>query len=646
MTEPFREPHTIPINHSRAMPRGAIFVDTESVEESLTGLEGVRSQRFRLGCAICCRFRRGETTAVERLRFATPHEFWTWAQGFARKGEVTWIFAHSAGYDLALLNFWSYLEAATFVLQEPDGYVSDKPGELLSRKKGWRGICILDEPPTIISWRCAGKTFRAVDTLNYWPVPLAQLGASVGIAKQQWPGFDSDDETLADYCMNDVTIIWRAVSDLVRYWRGQDLGTFRPTASGLSWSAYRHRFMGEPIHIHGDRDAIELERASYYGGRVHCHYVGPVAESFMAAEKLEAECGRAPETIPLGPIYVLDMQSAYPYVMAGEKYPVELEWSRTEATVADLGALQLDQSAIACIDLDAGRPFPIRQEDGSIAYATGHFCTSLAGSELMSAYRGGMIRRIHRLAIYRVAPIFADFVAHFYALKMAAERQGDGARRLFAKMVLNSLYGRFAQRSPRWDLTGEPEHDPPWDHWIRANVDSGSVELLRSIAGAVQRKGERGEHKDSFPAIAAFATAALRVRMSELEEIAGRGNVFYSDTDSLHVNYVGRDRLVCAGIVTPGRLGHLRDVGTYSEGHYYGCKHYTLDGVLVCAGVSSRAQITADGSIVTRRFERSKSIISRRPDGTVRVSEQSQNVPVRSPGGSVGPDGWVTPPIL
>src|SRR5687767_12927381 len=228
--EQFRQPHILSSNPHRNAPSYVCCVDTEATERPHPDQADVREQRFRLGTATRCRIVQGEPVKVEHLRFTDPAVFWEWLYSWKVGRAVTWIFAHNLGYDLTLLDFWRRCESTEFYFTEDSGFRYAWKGKLINPRKRWHGTLVIDDPPTILCFRRDKRTFRAIDTLNYWPMGLHELGAHVGIMKAPFPGFGSSDEELSDYCANDTAILHRAVVDLIRWWTRGNYGKFGSTS--------------------------------------------------------------------------------------------------------------------------------------------------------------------------------------------------------------------------------------------------------------------------------------------------------------------------------------------------------------------------------------------------------------------------------
>lgn len=85
-------------------------------------------------------------------------------------------------------------------------------------------------------------------------------------------------------------------------------------------------------------------------------------------------------------------------------------------------------------------------------------------------------------------------------------------------------------------------------------------------------------HVGNLCRIARAITELGRVHICELAEIAGRGNVFYIDTDSLDVNAAGLANLRNAGRITAEgaaeQLGALKIEGNFQSAIYLARKNY------------------------------------------------------------------------
>lgn len=108
-----------------------------------------------------------------------------------------WLFAHNLPFDITITRLWEMFLLGIFTLDAKD---PTKP------QSAWNTpLVVMDDPPTIIELRTKlGGKILAVDTLNYWRVPLSVLGTRVGKEKVSIEFDVASPESLAAYCRNDV----------------------------------------------------------------------------------------------------------------------------------------------------------------------------------------------------------------------------------------------------------------------------------------------------------------------------------------------------------------------------------------------------------------------------------------------------------
>lgn len=638
-----RQPHFLESNKRCSIPHHLVFVDTESNKVVNPTDPTKYALRFRLGCAAYCRLESGRVTRPAEYTFHESRLFWEWIKDYLHPKQSTWLVAHNLGFDLTQLGFWSRLESGEYRLAD-----SEWQNPLLARAhgkkgRGWHGLLCVSDPPTIIQARAGNCTLTCVDSINYCPVALSVLGESVGQPKLAMPGWDAPDADWETYCRQDVAVLRAWFTRLLLWWQREDLGEFRFTASGLAMSAYRHRFMAQPqrtengipcekqavacpgntgrIFVHGHRRALELERAAYWGGEVRCFRHGPVE----------------------GPIFVYDVNSLYPFIMSIEDMPYRLLVYGVGATDL-MDILRRDKEVIIAHVLIASDTlcYPVSSQ-GRTVYARGRFWTHLAGCELEEAARHGHVQDWQGYTIYDKSNLFAPYVDYFYALKAKAEKDGDLAGRLFAKMLLNNLHGKLGQHQIQWQDASEEIAHRKWGEWYRGHDARGCPQLWRAVAFHTQKFVKGGETNDSCPSISACITAAAREWMRRLRSIAGEKEVYYQDTDCIHVSDAGRKNLVASADCIHDGLGGLRLVGEYESATYYGLKHYLLGDKLTCSALKKSAVPVAAGVYRQEDWQRLPSILATRPRDQVNVSERIIVLKESHVDGTARPDGSVEP---
>lgn len=382
------------------------------------------------------------------------------------------------------------------------------------------------------------KTLNFVSTTNYYVDTLKRIGDAFSLEKLEYDYNQGKIKEGITYCRRDVEICMTAMETFIDFITENNLGPLAKTAPGQSFNAYRARFMPVPLYLHDHNLSFSLERNAYYGGRVECWRIG----EFYAPEKF----------------YGYDINSMYPHVMKNNHYPVKLVSYRKRNSLADIqSCLAGGQLIIGQFIINTNRPyFPVNLK-GNLIFPVGRFKTYLSTPEIQFAIERGLIEDIGECAIYEAADIFSEYVNYFYQKRLEAKQKKDRIHDLLYKLFLNSLYGKFGQKTENWQRIGDA---PP--EQIKAetiiNLATGKAESYKIFGGSVFKKGEETEAFNSFCAIAAHVTAYARQELLRYIELAGWENILYMDTDSLFVTKAGSANLQAAGVVDAKELGKMK----------------------------------------------------------------------------------------
>lgn len=619
--------HYMPHNAGTRTPKSAVFVDTESNTLTLPGETPTQVNTFRLAVACHCALRHGVVQSIEWARFATASEFWLWLFGLTSARTPTWLYAHNLAYDLTQLGFWSLLELGGLSLKDPRPPQPARDGSGRAMKPR-RGFAVLEDPPTIV--RCftgSGHVVNMADTFNYAKCSLAEMGEAIGLAKFTMPERSAPDDQWYVYCERDVAIIQGAMCEMMADWHSGDMGCWKSTAGGLAMTHFRHTFLPRTRQIRIDPDGTprQLARAAYYGGEVACWFRGRVKPD---AGSNSGHCHAVKNGwTHRGSVYHLDVQSAYPAVMASHRFPYELIDVIRLCDLSRAAKLMLRYEGAAVVTVESPDTSYPRRREGETRHAYGRFVTALCGAELKLALSRGHVQEIHAMSVYACDYLFADYMAYWWKMRHDAMIQGVRFGEVQAKLMMNALYGKFGQLSPRWMDVPDKLSPAPWGPFFEHNPDTEAMEEYRSVAWNAQRHVGTSEHPESMPIIAACVTAALRVYMRMLRDVAGPADVLYQDTDSLHVTETGFARLDGAGRVGQDRMGSLRVVEIIDRAEYRGPRNYTANGRDVVSGLKPSAELLAGSTYSQHQWQRAADIVSSRPDGTVRVTQRTFTVP-------------------
>jgi len=549
-----RKAHRLKDNKTSPFPRNLIFFDVESrlVEDG--------EKTLHLPYLICAEsyYQDGKGNKFEEQRhFTDTVAFWEWVIAHNRKKEALYLFAHNPTYDM----------------------VSSKGIPCLV-EKGYRLSSFYNKGRTfILSFHNDQykKSIHILNVGNFFPGTVKQIGESFGLPKLEMDYENPTIEQALPYCKRDVEIIKTAMLSWFNFCKQNDLGSFGKTFPKQALNCYRHKFMNKSIYIHNHQEACDLERACYFGGRT---------ESFIINQK------------PLAESYYLDVNSMYPHVMRDFLYPNKLITYRENLTVNGLKYILGTRQICARVRLNTyHKAFPCRIA-GRLIFPVGDFITNLCTEELKLAFSYEAIKEVYQASIYEEADLFSSFIDFFYKARLKAREEGNKVEDLFFKLFMNSLYGKFGQKSGEWEILGETKEQGA-GYIEYYDMIEQKFYTAKYLAGTLMVKKDEKEAYDSFPAIAANITANARMTLWNYMQLAGIDNVFYTDTDSLMVNKKGYENLLAH--LKPNELGKLKLEKTLKNLVIRAPKDYEHETGIARKGVPKNAkQLTSNTFLYTQ----------------------------------------------
>jgi hypothetical protein len=212
--------------------------------------------------------------------------------------------------------------------------------------------------------------------------------------------------------------------------------------------------------------------------------------------------------------------------------------------------------------------------------------------------------------------------------------------------MLARLSGKFAQRVGEWADVPEATAPEPWSQWSEIVAGSGKLTRYRAIGWDVQKRQIPHDVPHSFPALAAWITAAGREWLLAWRRTAGESHCLYVSCDALIVDRIGLENLTAAGVVHASDLGFLKVVCSADNLEIHGPHHYRIGDRVVVAGRDRSARMIDSNKYRALRFQSLKETLNREGENCIRVDDLVHALPIREAPGTIGPDGWVTPPIV
>lgn len=581
------------------IPHNLVYLDTEGTESKHPEFSHVSLYHFKLACSQLWQFTKDGYRFRTATRHPSPQHFWDYFLSLLSPKRITWLLAHNLAWDLTQIDFWEMARSKKILI---DNY-------------------IIEDPPTII-WcdsMCGG--FSIVDTFNYWRCSVDKMGQDIGIPKFEKPSEATSDDDWFNYCQRDVDIIARTHTSFCNTMLRDYRCPIKETAASQAWEIWHRHFAPVDICPHHNADIEAVERASYLGAKCEPKYIGEVK----------------------GDVYILDVNSLYPYVMRDTKMPVEFLEHVKHFSLSDLRCIPSDRYVIADARIHADPvPIPIKTTRG-IVYARGIFRQWFHEAELNLAASLGMSPTIHSALVYRAKPIFSEFVEHFFCKKLDAKRNDIKTEQVIDKTILNSLHAKYGQRKRSWVPSRKVKAKKPYGYWWSWNDEKDKYDIYRSMGWRVQESIPGGTSKHSLLAIPGAVTSLARCYVYELERIAGRQNVYYVDNDELHVNAQGYWRLSRAGLIHQDSLGKLKIKSHHSYMVYRGYKNYDADGTHVVCGLSKRADTVSDTTFLQDSFQSIEGMLASDPSSICVVRKTRFTLRSDFKRGILRRDGWIEP---
>lgn len=303
-----------------------------------------------------------------------------------------------------------------------------------------------------------------------------------------------DKKLLLEYATNDLLALYEVLTAFKDELLNDDHPRLYMTAAATAMNVFKKSYGGAGW-LKSIGDNHEIYRNGYYGGR--CEVVRRYGQN----------------------LHYYDINSLYPSVMLTEQYPLGESVFVRERVPETLGYYKVKAYAPEGLHIPV---LPFRDESKKLLFPTGTFEGWYYSPELDLAEKMGYVIEVQGgYAWFDTANPFVDYIEHYYDIK----QHSTGAKRYLAKLMLNSLYGKFAQRTEGIKLLDAKS----------ITVDDLAVRDIYSYPNEPDILYEKAPLFGDFirPHISGFITSYGRCLLYKYFQEVGHRHVYYYDTDSL-----------------------------------------------------------------------------------------------------------------
>lgn len=355
-----------------------------------------------------------------------------------------------------------------------------------------------------------GMRARYFNSFCHAPIKLAEMGDIIGLPKLEFPYHKIRHiatSKIKTYLGRDVEILWKFMDRLQTLYL--DLGTrLCPTAPGSAMALFR-AWTPDYCAKKLDIPLLDVLKTSYYGGRTEAFYRGSYSK----------------------PFHYSDVHSMYPWAMQGD-FPNFHIWKQRPPKDGETGIVD---ATVRISKNEFMPPLPHRGE--RLNFPAGTFRGTWTKEELEAS--GAKILKVHAGIAFPVnaGPVLKAYTDRLYALRLAAKNPFE---KWLYKILMNSLYGKFASAPSLWTLISEDEYVE------KSGPSSGKCfcEARKVWDGSVYLVQEA---TDGYPVHTnyiwpAIITGRARTRLYRDARAVSRagGRIFYTDTDSLIYTQPGK----------------------------------------------------------------------------------------------------------
>lgn len=420
--------------------------------------------------------------------YDNPTELWSFIDSYCTAREKVTLFA----YDLAEQMRLSHM-------------LTELP------KRGWSlDKIVMERTAAWCSFRDGDRSMMCCDLKSWAPVAWEKITADIDGGEVERRIVTAGRYAMADLCMIKAAYIRAAVMQIFDWIEGENLGPFRPTGSGQSYSAYRRRFGSARLLVHDDESRLDAERRAMHTGRAEAWKHG---------------------TLRHGPFIEYDLHAAYATIGRDCEVPTVAKQSRERVPVPTLESMMERYAVLADVTVETDVECVPVTLNGRTLWPVGRLRTTIWDPELRLALQYAKSVEVHKTWCYQREPALSEFCRYVLdGIDGQTQVYGLVPQRVM-KHWSRCLVGRFGLRFRMWHQFGD--QDPPDVRLVTfLDLDEGTrTEML--LAGSQRLLlGDLEEAPESLPQIPGWIMSECRRRLWDRMTCYG-SSLVYVDTDSV-----------------------------------------------------------------------------------------------------------------
>ena len=346
-----------------------------------------------------------------------------------------------------------------------------------------------------------------LDSKNYFPMSLEKLAKNFNLGKINIEEYDLDYEewnlqlfkTGKIRVLTDTEILYKAMQSFINM--GFNYGV---SLASTSFNTFKKQYLKRIIYL--DDEFINLSLDIYHGGIVMPY--------ILSKDKQ---------------LYDYDINSLYPYVMKNNLYSVSYKGKENDYRwiyddIKNKAYNYILKVRYRCTERS---PIFVKHDNQLMPFLEGE--EYITGFEYLRLYENGYVQILEAYKFYN-DDLFSEFIDYFYNKRLL----GTGYEKLFYKLIMNSLYGKFGQHKSKSEFIKINKLEPyikdiidEYHYMDRIEIDG---EFYSIYGNFVSKKIDLPVRYN--PLIASEITANARMINYDYSKLFGFENVYYTDTDS------------------------------------------------------------------------------------------------------------------